>query len=513
VRRLTVVLTFVTLALVAAASASVAPALAGVKRQSARQPPVLHPVFPAGVERLHYRYGPMSVAPGTNVIGLASTPLPHPNVDGYVVGLVPSMVLPGGKAPSVDKLHMHHMVWLNSGAPDITSPGLPYQRFFASGEEKTRLYFPAPYGYPTRASDRWMLNYMIHNLTTKRYTVYIDYELDFVPAGSALASTMRPARPVWMDVQNGNAYPVFNVLRGSGSGGSFTFPDQARNPYGAGPPLNQWTVDRPSTIIETAGHLHPGGLHDDLKVMRPGVGETELFRSNAFYWEPRGPISWDMAMTATSPDYRVTLQPGDVLKLSATYETRRASWYESMGIMVVWLSDEQTGVNPFATHPDMHGVLTHGRLPENIDHGGTMVMPMANPATLPSAFAPHNTVTIAGFNYYPGGAGIPGAGGHPPAIKQGQSLTFENLDPARTIFHTVTDCSAPCNLNGGISFPLANGPEIFDSGQLGYGPAGFTAAANRTIWHTPTNLPPGTYTYFCRIHPFMRGSFRVLRAH
>ena len=23
------------------------------------------------------------------------------------------------------------------------------------------------------------------------------------------------------------------------------------------------------------------------------------------------------------------------------------------------------------------------------------------------------------------------------------------------------------------------------------------------------NLPAGTYTYFCRIHPFMRGSFRV----
>jgi len=27
---------------------------------------------------------------------------------------------------------------------------------------------------------------------------------------------------------------------------------------------------------------------------------------------------------------------------------------------------------------------------------------------------------------------------------------------------------------------------------------------------TPTaNLPVGTYTYFCRIHPYMRGAFRV----
>ena len=26
---------------------------------------------------------------------------------------------------------------------------------------------------------------------------------------------------------------------------------------------------------------------------------------------------------------------------------------------------------------------------------------------------------------------------------------------------------------------------------------------------TPTDLTPGTYTFFCRVHPFMRGAFRV----
>jgi plastocyanin len=30
-------------------------------------------------------------------------------------------------------------------------------------------------------------------------------------------------------------------------------------------------------------------------------------------------------------------------------------------------------------------------------------------------------------------------------------------------------------------------------------------------WKTPKNLKIGTYTYFCRIHPFMRGAFRVVR--
>jgi len=49
----------------------------------------------------------------------------------------------------------------------------------------------------------------------------------------------------------------------------------------------------------------------------------------------------------------------------------------------------------------------------------------------------------------------------------------------------------------------------FDSRQLAFGPVALTAFANRSDWRTPATLPPGTYTYFCRVHPFMRGSFRV----
>jgi plastocyanin len=29
------------------------------------------------------------------------------------------------------------------------------------------------------------------------------------------------------------------------------------------------------------------------------------------------------------------------------------------------------------------------------------------------------------------------------------------------------------------------------------------------VWRTPKGLPQGTYSYFCRVHPFMRGAFRV----
>ena len=101
----------------------------------------------------------------------------------------------------------------------------------------------------------------------------------------------------------------------------------------------------------------------------------------------------------------------------------------------------------------------------------------------------------------------------PPVASAGTPLRFGNFDAGGSIFHTVTACRAPCNRSTGISYPIANGRFQFDSGQLGYGPTGLSAAKNRIDWTTPASLPPGTYTYFCRVHPFMRGAFRVLPRH
>jgi hypothetical protein len=109
-----------------------------------------------------------------------------------------------------------------------------------------------------------------------------------------------------------------------------------------------------------------------------------------------------------------------------------------------------------------------------------------------------------------------------PTVRQGHSLTFVNEDASaqssfnlfsptpyylQSIFHTVTSCQSPCGLDTGISYPLANGAGNFDSAQLGIG----TPASGSLSWTTPANLKPGVYTYFCRIHPFMRGAFRIVR--
>jgi hypothetical protein len=220
------------------------------------------------VQRVRYEIGPFKVIPGQNEIGYAPI-TERPQVDGYITRIKPDLIYTNGKVPSVDVIHLHHGVWVNVSRPNATSdrPEL----FLAAGEEKTIVELPDGYGYPHRSSDRWVLNHMIHNLTPVPAEVYMTYTIDFIPASSPAAKTIRPVRPIWMDVMNGTLYPVFNVPKGAGQGGRYTFPDDARDPYGGGPKRNEWVVDRDGVLVATGGHLHPGGLHTDLWLHRPGA--------------------------------------------------------------------------------------------------------------------------------------------------------------------------------------------------------------------------------------------------
>jgi plastocyanin len=450
---------------------------------------------PSGVRHLHYAFGPLTIKPGQNTIDLAVNKQ-RPKVNGWITRFKPNLVRANGKVPPVDVIHLHHAVWLVNMRPT-----------WAAGEEKTTAQVPKGFGWRYKTSDQWLLNHMIHNLTPNRDKVWITWDIDFIPDGSKAAKDIKRVDTQWLDAEGGKAYPVFDALKGSGTNGRYTFPDQAVDPYGSGPARNQSVVDHDATLVGTAGHLHPGGLWTDLKLTRNGR-TTELFRSRAHYYEPAGAVSWDVSMGATPSNWRVAVKKGDVLSVHATYDTQRASWYESMGIMPVAITTRPAGgKDPFKTNVAVKGVLTHGHLPENDNHGGQEVgLPDAR--TLPNGPS-LNQVDIDNFVYQQGDLTLPGAAGRPPVVPAGQSLTFFNGDAKKNIFHTITGCLSPCNGATGIAFPLAGGPTIFDSAELGFGPRGFTAAANTDTWQTPPNLTAGTYTYFCRIHPFMRGAFRV----
>jgi plastocyanin len=489
----------------------------GVTAAEAEDPgagiPIVSPPAQEGVQHLKFKWGPVKIEPGQNNISYSGTQIPKPAVDGYIVGIHPNLVRDDGSVPPVDVIHLHHGVWVNVGrGGDL---------FFASGEEKTQMILPKGYGYPYKASEPWLINYMLHNLLSTPDQVWIVYDMDFIPASSPGAALIKPARPIWMDVQKGHIYPVFDVLKGSGTNGTFTYPDQAVNPYRRRQ-LNEWTVDRDSVLITTAGHLHPGGLHVDLFDQRAGAQPTaaakpsvngdkaHLFRSNAIYYEPAGAVSWDVSMTATPPDWRVAVKQGDKISISVTYDTQRGSWYESMGIAILWITDGTTGTDPFTARVDNgKPVLTHGHLPENNNHGGKPApKQFTDASSLPSGPVT-DKVTISDFTYAPGDIG--GIYEQIPVVKAGQPLTFFNQDAPRGngIWHTITSCKAPCDRTTGVAYPLADADVQFDSGELGRAGA---PTAGRVDWTVPGNLPAGTYTYFCRIHPSMRGAFRVAPA-
>jgi len=452
-----------------------------------------------GVRHMKFRWGPIRIAPGQNTISIADNKLLPPG-PGWITSFKPDLTYVDGKVPRVDVIHLHHAVWLVAGRGELRPT-------WAAGEEKTIVREPKGFGWRYRTSDEWLLNHMIHNLTAVPTRVYITWEMDFIPLGAEAARGMHEVKTQWLDVMGGSAYPVFDAIQGTGRDGRVTFPDDVPNAYGGAPARNTWTADHDGTLVGTAGHLHPGGLWTDLKITRDGR-TVEVFRSRAHYYEPAGAVSWDVSMTATPQTWRVAVKKGDVLSVSGTYDSRTTSWYESMAIMPVAMTVAPAGgVDPFTRNTAVKGVLTHGHLPENDHHGGAPT-DLANAAKLPDG--PRTpTVDIAGFVYAQGDLSATGAVGRPPVVGPGQPLTFVNDDASKNIFHTITACRAPCTASTGIAFPLANGPTVFDSGELGFGPVGFTPAANRKEWQTPTNLADGTYTYFCRIHPFMRGAFRV----
>ncbi len=490
----------------AAAPAAGAAALPGAHISAAPQNLAQAADYP-GIQHLHFKYGPISIAPGQNTIEAHVNNI-KPQVPGYITRFSPNLrYVADGTVPPVDIIHLHHGVWLINGYP-----------VFAAGEEKTIFNAPQGYGMHSDPKDNWIMNYMIHNLTPVPTKVYITYDIDLVPDSAPAAASITNLNPEWLDVSGIRAYPVFDVHRSSGKSGKFTFPDQAvgaqKSDIG---PAHEWTVPHDLTMISTAGHLHPGGLYDDMTVTRGGVTKT-IFRSVAKYFEPAGAVSWDVSMTVPKPSWKIALKTGDKVDVHTTYDTKNASWYESMGIMDSFYADgtQPGAIDPFVQQPDIDGILTHGHLPENDNHGGDPQRELPN--ALRMLNGPSTTkVAIANYVYGQGDLLQKGRAVRPPVVRRGHSITFTNLDaksttsPQSSAYHTITACKAPCTGSTGIAYPVANAKVQFDSGELGYGPAGFTPAANRNTWKTPKSLPVGTYTYFCRIHPFMRGSFRVIR--
>jgi plastocyanin len=115
-----------------------------------------------------------------------------------------------------------------------------------------------------------------------------------------------------------------------------------------------------------------------------------------------------------------------------------------------------------------------------------------------------------------------------PRVRVGQPVRFWNNDSLGGIWHTFTRCKEPCTGTYGLDYPTANGSAAtddvmdFDSTQIGYGmfysPASgqigghkdWDEVARDGLYWDFTPARPGTYTFWCRIHPSMRGAVKAI---
>jgi plastocyanin len=220
-------------------------------------------------------------------------------------------------------------------------------------------------------------------------------------------------------------------------------------------------------------------------------------------------------MTVTKPDWRFVVHQGDRVSVTGYYDNTHP-WYEAMAIMFAWAHpltpEEMAGRTPCTMPATTTGDVTGPPDPPNpvpVFGGDGEGRSSAQQSQVGAATT---SVAIRGFDYSPGGLGQP-----PAAVHRGDRVTFTNYDAAGSIFHSVTSCVTPCDGDYGQSYPLATWPastQLGDSGQLGYGPPFATASVQRASWtySVPADTPDNTLlAYFCRIHPFMRGSLKVVQ--
>lgn len=529
---------------------------------------------PAGTEKaLNLYFGPYAIPPGqdNNRVTL-DLPLQGgfytavaPNVIDAVTGEEPS-------DQEMHIHHAHWLRVTTDPSEEYYTTGLSW--VFGTGEEKTQgslddrsAAVPGGprYGIYIRDKQPQALIFMLHNKTARAMTVYITLSVRFVYGTAEEIAAAQPGCP-WV-VAGDNVVPptetetcaagaVFHTLTGKLWGTTFDVPRDF-NPSGDGTfvypidrgfPLgtdkSMYTAPWSGTFVAGAGHLHPNGrevvianlgkagsgCQADLDA--DGFPGVTLIHSRKIEHDAAAfPHSEDYQMAATKPGFRAPIHAGDRIAQYGVYDNGEYASYEAMSYAGMYVDRLQapaaapatcTATNWQAAYaPVIVGGTPAGTPTEGmLNHPWGDADPLCGVGTYPAcdrAWTPKpdgmatDAVHIGGFLYAPGDMNSPGALGNPPIVEAGSQLTFVNEDAALGIRHTVSSCNWPCNGTYVANYPQPNG--VFDSGKLGnldYIDGGITGDDTVPVWKTPATLAPGDYAYYCRIHPTMRGVFRVV---
>jgi plastocyanin len=229
----------------------------------------------------------------------------------------------------------------------------------------------------------------------------------------------------------------------------------------------------------------------------------------------------DYQMGLSQDTWRAYVRKGDRLAVNGGYFAKRFAFPDAMVFAGLYVARSATpprgaGCEPFLAGdpeaPLSRVVRTHINHPWSMypDQETCSRCDVREPRPEPGAAT--DVVHIAGMQYLPGNGGLSGQPLGPPVVTRGDTLTFLNEDYAASLMrHTVTTCRAPCNGPDTTNYPFYDGR--FDSGVLGWMVEdAYVSSETTPRWSLDTSrLRPGYYTYFCRLHPFMRGGFYVVR--
>ena len=428
--------------------------------------------------------------------GLAPTPAQN----GFITHMETDIVDEGtGAQVPISRLMLHHIVFLNLNRQDNTCGGQGYlgfdgrkgfgtlapQRFYAAGEERMKLSMPPGYGYPTDQTNNWGVVAMVMNHRSTSDHALIHYEV------TVDSSPLTPVKPYWFDVRDCRSDPIYNVRSVAKAAKRATKVDKTgaakkhkkakkKRKKRPAPTINEtrdYVIPESGRVVAGAGHVHGGGV--GLKLTEPNCGNREVARSDPTWGLPDHPFynvrpilhePGPINMSAFGSTSGLPVHAGETIRLNSIYDNSLPH-VRVMGIMVVYLAPDPGVTENCGAVPNWNVLKTNqpgrtGPVPFKIpltglDDNGQATTINAPPGRIQKAGI--NTVIPVGDRFF----GVPNL-----RVRQGSWLTWQFNG---TELHNLTLANGP----------LGIGTDNLDGGRT------FTQKFGR----------PGTYRFFCALHP------------
>jgi plastocyanin len=398
----------------------------------------------------------------------------HPRVDGFITRMSADVVDADGKQVPINRIMLHHIVFQKLGVKSSTcdtftlfdgKTTLPAgaDSFMFAGEERNEMVLPPGYGYPIAKDDKWSMVWMLMNHRPQPDPVFIRWTVTYEDS-----EQLTPVRPIWLDVVNCNADPVYTVAGSSK-------PKIHERRY-------ERSVPESGRVVAVGGHVHGGA--NDLRVSQVDCDDRVIHRSRPAWGTPDHPFykvrpilhePGPLSMSRFVSGQGWPISKGQKLALTSRYDNTLPHT-RVMGIVIAYLAPDASVPEGCAPPPgdvqveqpaELAGTPFRSKTPKFVvpltgtDEKGRAIT-ISRPPGKTRDLKSGSTIKVGDFEFSTANA----------RVTRGAKLNWK-FGP--TTLHNVT---------------LANGPRGFSSLNLNDG----------RVYGYKFKVP-GTYRVFCGLHP------------